>query len=223
MTTVRRIPCGSVNCFLIIDGDDAVLVDTGTLPYKDKVDAECSKVNLSLIVLTHGHIDHTQNAQYLSKKYHVPIAIHKLEYPFTKDYQQEPLKAHTLIGKYIIWKSTRGMKKRIQAVNNNQLKQVPDFCTCSVFLKDGMNLQDYGVDATVVRLSGHTRGSIGLRVGKRDFIVGDALMNIGKPTVARIYSDYEKVKQSAQIISQSGERMIHFGHGKSVINRYWKV
>ncbi|MBR3772304.1 MAG: MBL fold metallo-hydrolase [Clostridium sp.] len=223
MTTVKRIRCGAVNCFLIVDGDDAVLVDTGTLPYKDKVDEECSKVNLSLIVLTHGHIDHTQNAQYLSKKYHVPIAIHKLEYPYTKDYQQKSLKAHTLIGKYILWKSMLAIKKSNKITNGNKEKGVPGFCTCSVFLKDGMSLADYGVDATVVRLSGHTRGSIGVKVGTRDFIVGDALMNIGIPSVTRLYGDYDKVRQSAQVISQSGERMIHFGHGKSVKNRFWKA
>ena len=60
--TVKRIACGNVNCFLIQDGDDAVLVDTGTLAFRDKVDKECEGVNLSLIVLTHGHVDHCQNA-----------------------------------------------------------------------------------------------------------------------------------------------------------------
>ena len=95
--------------------------------------------------------------------------------------------------------------------------------SCNMFLKEGMELKEYGVDATVIRLTGHTKGSIGLKVGTSDFIVGDALMNIGKPTVAKIYGDYGKAKQSAQIISQSGDRMIHFGHGKSMRNQLWKV
>ena len=64
---IERIACGSVNCFIVEDGDDAILVDTGRLGYRDKVDKACEQVNLSLIVLTHGHIDHVQNAQYYQK------------------------------------------------------------------------------------------------------------------------------------------------------------
>lgn len=209
--TVKRIACGNVNCFLIQDGDDAVLVDTGTLAFRDKVDKECEGVNLSLIVLTHGHVDHCQNALYLSKKYHVPIGIHKLDYPLTKDNFLEPLQAHTFLGKILLWLTRESMKR----------EKIEPF-QCGVFLKDGMDLTEYGVDAKIIRLSGHTRGSIGLKVGSRDFIVGDALMHMGKPSVARIYGNYDKVVQSAQIISQSGDRVIHFGHGKSMQNRFWK-
>ena len=211
MLEIKRIVCGSVNCFLIQDGDDAVLVDTGTLRYRDKVDYECRKVNLSLIVLTHGHIAHIQNAQYLSKKYHVPIGIHKLDYSYIKDDYFEPLHAHTIIGKFLLWLTVKTAKR----------EKVEPF-QCDVFLKEGMTLRDYGVDALVVRLPGHTKGSIGLKVAQSDFIVGDALMNIGKPGITKLYADYDKTKQSAQIISQSGNRMIHFGHGKSVRNQYWK-
>ncbi len=208
---IERIACGSVNCFLIKDGDDAVLVDTGTLRYREKVDNACAKVNLSLIVLTHGHIDHVQNAQYLSKKYHVPIGIHKLDYQCIKNNVQEPLKAHTIIGKILLWVT-------IKSAEREKVELFP----CDVSLKEGMDLSEYGIDATVIRLPGHTKGSIGLKIGHNDFIVGDALMNIGKPTITKLYSDYDKVKQSAQIISQSGNRKIHFGHGKSVLNQYWK-
>lgn len=208
---IKRIACGNVNCFLIQDGDDAVLVDTGTRKFRDKVDSECEKVNLSLIILTHGHLDHVQNARYLSKKYHVPIGIHKLEYPVIRDSFFEPLKAHTMLGKILLWSMMAQRKK----------EKVAPF-PCTVFLKEGMNLREYGINAIVVRLPGHTKGSIGLKIENSDFIVGDALMNIVKPSITRVYSDYDKARQSAQIISQSGNRMIHFGHGKSIPNRYWK-
>lgn len=209
--TVKRIACGSVNCFLVQDDDDAILVDTGTLRYRDKIEKECENVNISLIVLTHGHMDHVQNARYFAKKYHVPVGIHKLDYPLTENNFLEPLYAHSFFGKRLLWLARRKMKK----------ETVEPF-PCNIFLKEGMELKEYGVDATVIRLTGHTRGSIGLKVGKKDFIVGDALMNIGKPTMSLLYGNYDKVKYSAQIISQSGDRMIHFGHGKSVRNRFWK-
>jgi glyoxylase-like metal-dependent hydrolase (beta-lactamase superfamily II) len=209
--TVERIACGHVNCFVVQDGDDAILVDTGTVKFRDKVEKACEQVNLSLIVLTHGHWDQVQNAQYLSKKYHVPIAIHKLDYPLTKDNFIEPLYAHSFMGKVLLW-----------IVKGRMKKETMEPFPCTVFLKEGMDLKEYGVDATVIRLAGHTKGSIGLKAGRKDFIVGDALMHFGKPSISKIYWNYEKTKQSAQIISQSGERKIHFGHGRSVTNRFWK-
>lgn len=207
---IERIACGKVNCFLLVDGEDAILVDTGTPAFREKVDKECEKVKLSLIVLTHGHIDHTGNAQYLSKKYHVPIGLHKLDFPLVKVQSLDSLHAHTLFGHILLWFTKRFVKD-----DQQEPFQV------DVFLKDNMELLPYGVDAKIVRLSGHTKGSIGVKVGQSDFIVGDSMMNFWKPVITEIYENYDQAKISAQIISQSGKRMIHFGHGKSVWNQYW--
>ena len=32
---------------------------------------------MRLLILTHGHIDHAQNAAFLSKELNIPIAMHK--------------------------------------------------------------------------------------------------------------------------------------------------
>lgn len=207
---VNRIKCGMVNCFLVKDGEDAVLVDTGTKAYRKKVEEACKKVSLSLIVLTHGHGDHAGNAAYLSKKFHVPVAIHKLDYPVVQGVPTEPLKAHTLLGKILLACSQHFLGK-----------EKTDPFVPEVYLKQGQSLEEYGINATVIRLAGHTKGSIGLKIGMTDFIVGDALSNLFIPSLVPIYWDLDKVKQSAQVISQSGDRMIHFGHGKSVRNRVW--
>lgn len=38
---IRRIPCGNVNCYLIVQEQDAVLVDTGRAKHRQKVLAAC--------------------------------------------------------------------------------------------------------------------------------------------------------------------------------------
>ena len=55
-----------------------------------------------------------------------------------------------------------------------------------------------------------------------DFIVGDALMNMFYPTVSMLYGNKENVTKSAEIITNSGAKTIHFGNGKSVSNRKWR-
>ena len=90
----------------------------------------------------------------------------------------------------------------------------PDVC-----LKDGDSLEDYGIQAKVIGLPGHTQGSIGIDIMEKDLIVGDALMNMLYPTVSMLYNDKNAMLQSVDKISRLGERQIYFGHGRPKENR----
>ena len=76
MSTITRIKCKTDNCYLISEGRNAILVDTGSSQCLDLVISECDKYNLKLIVLTHVHFDHAENAAEISKRYGVPVAFH---------------------------------------------------------------------------------------------------------------------------------------------------
>ena len=92
-----------------------------------------------------------------------------------------------------------------------------------IFLEDGDSLSEYGVDASIIALPGHTDGSIGIDVENKGLIVGDALMNMFYPTVSMLYNDKTSMLESVDKISQLGERKIYFGHGKPIKNRNWTV
>ena len=77
MISVKRIKGGTDNCYIVAEGENAILVDTASKANFDQVVAECDKYKLKLIVLTHVHFDHAENAAELSKRYNVPVAIHK--------------------------------------------------------------------------------------------------------------------------------------------------
>ena len=79
MSNIERIQCGNGNAYLLYDGENAVLIDTCRNKYKEKILERCKTKNVRLIVLTHGHIDHIQNAAFLSKELNAPIAIHKAD------------------------------------------------------------------------------------------------------------------------------------------------
>ncbi|MHB8126716.1 MAG: MBL fold metallo-hydrolase [Desulfitobacteriaceae bacterium] len=210
MKKIDRIQCGNANCFIIHENDKAILVDTARPKYKEKILAECKKVNLTLIVLTHGHVDHIQNAAFIAKELSVPIAMHKADYELTQNNMLEPLSAHTFWGKLILAFSVKSFEE----------DKIEPF-EPSVFLQEGDSLINYGVNAIVLELPGHTKGSIGLHVWGDDLIVGDALINIFHPTKSMLYGNYEMMKKSADRISETNVKYIHFGHGKSVHNRKW--
>ena len=79
---IKTINLGFVNCYLVKVSTGFILIDTG-IPFKrtnlekELENAGCKPGNLTLIILTHGDIDHTGNCAYLRDKYHTKIAMHK--------------------------------------------------------------------------------------------------------------------------------------------------
>lgn len=210
MVKVDRITCGNGNCFLVHTNGNAILVDTCRARFKDKIFELCRQHNVQLIVLTHGHIDHVQNAAFLSDKLNIPIAMHQADYKLIESNWHEPLSAHTLQGKFILKLSMRSF----------QAEKIEPF-TPAFFLSEGDTLSHYGIPASILELSGHTKGSIGIRIDNTDLIVGDALMNMFYPGKTPLYGDLTAMNKSADRISKLGEMTIHFGHGRSVPNRSW--
>lgn len=210
MLKIQRIKCGNGNCYIVSNGENAILVDTCREKYRDKILDACKPYRMRLLLLTHGHVDHVENAAYISKELDVPIAICELDKDLIKDNMLQPLYAKTLTGKLVLSLSEKAFHH----------DKIPQF-TSNIFLKEGDSLKDYGINAKIIALPGHTNGSIGIDLGKDGVIVGDALMNMFYPTVSMLYHDYEKVIDSANRISSLGERVVYFGHGKPKKNRRW--
>lgn len=76
------------------------------------------------------------------------------------------------------------------------------------------------MDAKVVELPGHTKGSIGIEV-ENNLFVGDALMNMFYPTVSMLYADEQEMLSSVKYISELRDKTIYFGHGKPKRNWEW--
>lgn len=210
MSTVERIKCSNVNCYIVSDGDSGVLIDTGRKKYLDAVISACKPYKIKLIVLTHAHCDHAENAAVLSERLDAPIAMHKDDLDLIESNNNQSMSARTFSGKIVLAASLAEFKR-------NRMKTFSP----SVILKDGDDLSEYGVKAKVIGLPGHTKGSIGIDVDGKELIVGDALMNMFYPTVSMLYNDEKLMLDSAKKITAPGERIIYFGHGKPLNNRIW--
>lgn len=186
------------------------MIDTATTPFMGKILETCKDKNVRLIVLTHGHVDHIQNAAALSKALKAPIAMNKADYSLIKNNMEQPMTADTLMGKILL------------AVIMKSLRSAPiESFEPEVFLNDGDTLDNFGMKAKVIGLPGHTKGSIGIMIGG-DVFVGDALMNMFRPSLSLLYGEKQHVFESAEKISALVSVTIHFGHGKSVSNRTWR-
>lgn len=209
MYEITQINAGS-NCYLVTQDEATILVDTGVKGFENKILSQCEGKQVKLIVLTHGHIDHVQNAVFLSKQLQVPIAMNEKDIPLLKDNLCREMKARGVVGKVV----------RFFSVWSAKMTQMDSFVP-DILLKEGDKLNEFGVDAEVIELPGHTAGSIGLKVGEDSLVVGDALMHMFRPERTLLYEEYEEMQESARKIGNMGKRKIYFGHGKMVWNRKW--
>jgi len=163
--------------------------------------------NVNLIVLTHGHFDHVGSAQYLAKRLNVPIAMSEKDIPIIGNGEDSILLGTTALGKVFSFFSKPVLKRSRYSIFKPE-----------VLLKEGQELFEYGVNAKILELPGHTKGSIGILTDDGEIIVGDAMFNMLRPTVARIFEDEESMRKSVEKIKNSGAKTIYVGHGKPIIN-----
>jgi len=103
VSMVQRIKCGLVNCYIVSDGDSGILIDTGNKGYLNTVIKACKPYKIKLIVLTHAHCDHAENAADLSEILGAPIAMHKDDVNLIESNNNQSLSAKAFLGKdYII-------------------------------------------------------------------------------------------------------------------------
>ena len=65
MSEIHRIKCGNGNCYIVENGTDGVLVDTGKKEFVNQIIEKCKVYHVKLILLTHAHFDHAENAALL--------------------------------------------------------------------------------------------------------------------------------------------------------------
>jgi glyoxylase-like metal-dependent hydrolase (beta-lactamase superfamily II) len=212
MSTVTRIKCKTDNCYLVTNGKDAFLVDTGSAIGYDQVLAECSKYNMKLIVLTHTHFDHAENAAKLSKHFNIPVACHEADVELFESYDKQPMESYGIVGKVVLDTSLKVLRETPVEKPENL-----------ILIKDGDDLSAYGFDAKIIGLPGHTKGSIGVDVEGKHLIVGDELDNWISPATGHLYNDLDAIKKSADKITALGERTIYYGHGKPTKNKFKKI
>lgn len=222
---IIRIDLNGVNCYLLKGESGFVLVDTGGHLVTDKQFTNrrdlllkkfeaigCKECNLNLIVLTHGDNDHACNAKYLRERYHAKIALHEddlklVEKPALHEWMnsfQYRSFAYKLIFRVLGKTITNVMQKTIEDFESF----APD-----ILLEDGFDLSAYGIDATVIHLPGHTKGSIAILTKGGDLIAGDTFVNNKKPSPAPNAIDFKQLSSSIQKLRNYAIETIYPGHG----------
>ena len=207
---IKTISYGGVNCYLLKIDKGFVLIDTGFSKNRIDIDEElenagCTPKSLRLILLTHGDFDHSGNAAYLREKYNLKIAMHiKDEGMVEKGDLFHNRNANFLmriLGKIMLFFLRGGLKKE-------------DCFTPDLYVDDGYNLSEFGLDAKVVNIPGHSKGSIGILTSIGDLFCGDLLENTKKPAKNSLIADKKAFYESVEKLKELKISTVYPGHGK---------
>ena len=206
----KTITFSGVNCYLITTDKGFVLIDTGYSKHRLDIEkalesAGCMRETLKLILLTHGDFDHSGNAAYLRKKYGIKIAMHNADKGMVENgdlfYNRNAKFLLRIIGKVMLFFLRDSLKKT-------------DRFTPDMYLEDGYDLSEIGIDAKIIYIPGHSKGSIGILASTGDLFCGDLLENTRKP--AKNYLIDDKKAFGARIEKLNGLEIITIypGHGE---------
>jgi hydroxyacylglutathione hydrolase len=196
----------SVNCYLVETDTGFILIDTGISNGRAELEDElasagCKPGSLDLIVLTHGDFDHTGNAAYLRHKFGAKIAMHRDD-------------AGMAVRGDMFWNrsSANALLKLMAPIlfsfpKSNRFS--PDMTP-----EEGDDLSEYGLDARVLSIPGHSKGSIGILTCGGDLFCGDLLENTKKPAINSLMDDLAAGEASLGKLQGFDIHTVYPGHGK---------
>ena len=171
------IRIGYSNSFLLFNGTNSVLVDTGVKGHLRRFKIMFNQFDLKpsdikLIVLTHTHYDHTGNLKELVKLTGAKVLVHKNEFENLKN-------GFTPIPK--------GISLKTCFVAELGRLFYPKYASPKPFVADIVNegefdLNEFGIDGKIISTPGHTNGSQSILIGTT-LISGDTFINIKNGTI----------------------------------------
>lgn len=199
-------PLSSVNCYLIKTDSGCVLIDTGCSNSRAELErgllgAGCEPGRLKLIVLTHGDFDHSGNAAYLRQKFGARIAMHRQDSAMVErgdifgGRQGGNIFFRVLVS--LIFRF--GWSSRFK----------PD-----LYLDDGDDLAEYGLEAGVLHIPGHSRGSIAVLTAGGQLFSGDLVVKKNRPVRNSLIDDPASASASIERLKRLKINTVYPGHGK---------
>ncbi|MBZ8177887.1 MBL fold metallo-hydrolase [Corynebacterium poyangense] len=192
----------ATNCYVIINDDikTAVVIDPG-IHARPKIDALLADKELTLesILLTHGHIDHTRDAEALSSSHGVPVYLHPADHIMLTDLQG-------------------GVSQQAAILfNTSAMKPVKDLRG----MGDNDEINAAGLTLTVVHAPGHSPGCVMFR-GEDVCFSGDVLFrgSIGRTDLPG--SDHQMMLKSLKekVLPLADKLAILPGHGPGTTMRH---
>ena len=196
----------SVNCYLVTSGAGFTLIDTGMTSKRGTIENELEHAglqpgDLKLIIITHGDFDHSGNAAYLREKFGAPIAMHPDDAGMVEhgDMTWNRHKPNIII------RTIFSLLFKLKEADRFK----PD-----ISIEEGAQLSEHGLQAEVISIPGHSRGSIGILTSSGDLFCGDLFGNLDQPELWSIIDDSPAAHTSVEKLGSYPIKTVYPGHGE---------
>ncbi|MES2951350.1 MAG: MBL fold metallo-hydrolase [Pseudomonadota bacterium] len=209
------LPFGMVNCHLLIAAQGCILVDAGLPGSEHKIGRALKKNGLdfsdiSLIVITHAHVDHAGSAARLRALSGAPIVAHAGDLDYYLQKKPMHFCATGWFGRLFL---------RMGSILQPYTPFTPDH-----LLQEGeaLDLALYGMAGCVRHTPGHTAGSVSVQLPGGDAMVGDLLasgillggiVRTGQAIRPPFEDDPHAVAAELQRMVDAGTQRFYMGHG----------
>jgi hydroxyacylglutathione hydrolase len=205
---ILRIEVGDTNCYLLQGEGGSVLVDPGPRGRAQAVITAVQKAGIRpddvrLIFVTHGHLDHYGAAMGVRHWCGAPVGAHPLSPEFSQNRRNALPPAQTLRASLIRWFyllfSPLASFEPLQA---------------DLQLDDKGGLEDYGIEARIIALPGHSPDSLGILTAEGDLFAGDLFVNYTVPSQPIYLSNRQVWAESCARVQALAPRTLYPGHGE---------
>ncbi len=209
------LPFGMVNCHLLITDQGCILVDTGLPGSEHKIGRALKKQGLgfqdiTLIVITHAHVDHAGSAARLRVLSGAPIVAHAGDLDYYLQKKTMHFCATGWFGHLFL---------RMGLILQPYAPFTPDH-----LLQDGeaLDLTPHGTEGCVRHTPGHTAGSVSVELAGGDAMVGDllasgillgGLVRTDQAIRPPFEDDPHVVATELQRLVDAGMQRFYMGHG----------
>jgi glyoxylase-like metal-dependent hydrolase (beta-lactamase superfamily II) len=209
----------SPNVFLVHDGGEGALVDSGfgdEKSIKERLEflKEHSKISVRHIILTHHHFDHSSGAQQIREATGASVVLHPKEEEFLLDTSSEAPQDIEIAedGK----EPTEEEKKIREAVE--KFRQQAAEAKPDAHIGDGDTIKVGGLTLDVVHTPGHTLGSVCLYLREeKALFTGDTALGLGTVAISPPpYGDMALYLESLGRLKTMDCALMLPGHGQAV-------
>jgi glyoxylase-like metal-dependent hydrolase (beta-lactamase superfamily II) len=209
---IYRVLTGRSNAYLVSYGRKNILVDTGTSNNYQRLLKGIGSIithreRIDMVVLTHTHFDHCQNASRFRRDQGSIILASSYESVCTKE-GFTPIPRGTLPYSKII--------SRVGRLLGSRFFGYPHF-SIDIEVEDKYAFNDFDMNLRIVSTPGHSAGSISLIVDNEIALVGDAMFGIFNNSILPPFADdKQKMFESWKKLYATGCRLFLPGHGNII-------
>lgn len=216
LVSINRIHAGLSNVWLIRHRG-VILVDAGmagsapsTLKRLEAIGVPPKTIGL--VVLTHGHGDHSGSAAAICAATGAKLAVHQADRRWVQQGTSPFPPGVTAYGRFFA-----GLMAVASPVSRS-IMQVPPARADLIVGDDGLDLKSYGIAGRIVHTPGHTPGSLTVLLESGEAFVGCMAMNglpfCLKPSLPIFAMDLPRAKESWRRLLRENIQTIYPAHGK---------